>query len=335
MKNACVVGYGAIGPVHAEALAACENANLYAVCDIDAARLQTCIDTYGIIGYNDFAQMLKDPKVEVVHICTPHYLHKEMAVKALLAGKDAVLEKPAAIDSAELAELRRAYAASGRKLCLMLQNRTNESIALLKHLIETDASLGNLTGIAAFMTWYRDEAYYNSAAWRGTWKYEGGGALINQAVHLIDLVAYLGGGIEKVRGSISTKLLDGCIEVEDTADALFHLKNGIRACFYAANTYTQNAPFHLELDFENARLRYADNRLYKITADAAKVLAADDIHAPGKIYWGSGHQNVINHFYHALEHGGAYIDFNDGLNTMEALFAVYESAKHGETEITI
>ena len=124
MKNACVVGSIRISIVHAEALAACENANLYAVCDIDAARLQTCIDTYGIIGYNDFAQMLKDPKVEVVHICTPHYLHKEMAVKALLAGKDAVLEKPAAIDSAELAELRRAYAASGRKLCLMLQNRT-------------------------------------------------------------------------------------------------------------------------------------------------------------------------------------------------------------------
>ncbi len=333
MKNACIVGYGAIGPIHAEAVARADHARLYAVCDSDADKLSLCREKYDVLTYADYQAAVNDPKIDVIHICTPHYLHKEMAVRAMEAGKDVVLEKPAAMNRDELAQIQQTQALTGRRVCLMLQNRTNAAIQALKATAD-DPALGKLVGIEGAMTWHRDAAYYRSGAWRGTWTQEGGGVLINQAVHLIDLFSYLGGGIQSVRASISTKYLDGIIEVEDTADGLLTLPGGVRACFYATNAYDTNKPFRIELEFENALLRYADNRLYKI-ADTAEVVASDDMDTPGKRYWGVGHQYVISQFYQSLAAGGRYISLADGINTMEALFAFYESAKAGGKEIKL
>ena len=333
MKNACIVGYGAIGPVHAEAVSCAEGAALYAVCDNDADKLALCRQKYNVRVYGDYAEALADKDVDVIHICTPHYLHRDMAVQAMQAGKDVVLEKPAAMNTAEFAEIQAAQAETGRKVCLMLQNRTNTGIQTLKELAK-DPALGKLIGIEGAMTWHRDAAYYQSGLWRGTWAQEGGGLLINQAVHLIDLFSYLGEGIQTVRANISTKYLDGVIEVEDTADALLGMPNGVRGCFYATNAYNGNKPFRIELQFENALFRYADNRLYKIT-DNVEIIACDNMHMPGKRYWGAGHQCVISQFYHSLENGGGYLSLKDGLNTMKALFAFYESAKAGGKEIKL
>ena len=333
MKNACIVGYGAIGPIHAEAVYRSGQGALYAICDNDPARLRLAAQKYGVRTYGAYAEVLQDKAVEVVHICTPHYLHKDMAVQAMQAGKDVVLEKPAAMDSGELEALWAVQQQTGRKVCLMLQNRTNASVQAMKNLSQ-DPALGKLIGIEGAMAWHRDAAYYQSGAWRGTWAQEGGGLLINQAVHLIDLFCYLGGGIKTVRASISTKYLDGVIEVEDTADALLGMPGGIRGCFYATNAYNGNKPFRLELQFENALFRYADNRLYKIT-DIVEIVARDDMDTPGKQYWGTGHQNVIGQFYSSLENGGDYISLADGINTMQALFAFYASAQAGGKEIKL
>ena len=102
MKNVCVVGYGAVGPVHAAALEKIQNAQLYAVCDINPQKLKRCSSQYGCKEFSDFDEMLLDTNIDAVHICTPHYLHKEMAVKALNAGKAVVLEKPVGISFIEL-----------------------------------------------------------------------------------------------------------------------------------------------------------------------------------------------------------------------------------------
>ena len=126
MKNACIVGYGAIGPVHADAITNTDCANLYAVCDINADKAKLCTDKYGCKAYCDFDEMLKDEDIDVVHICTPHYLHKDMTISALAAGKDVVLEKPVAMNRAEFRELMDYVESNGKdkNLCIMLQNRT-------------------------------------------------------------------------------------------------------------------------------------------------------------------------------------------------------------------
>lgn len=333
MKNGCVVGYGAIGPVHANALETAEDARLYAVCDIDGARLEKCKAEHDVAVYREFGEMLEDGEIDCVHICTPHYLHKDMAVQAMRAGKQVVLEKPAAMNAAELSELLAVQEETGAKVCLMLQNRMNQGIQEMKALAE-DPSLGRLLGVEGSLAWHRDAAYYQSAPWRGTWKYEGGGLLINQAVHLIDLLGYVGGGIHSVRAGISTRLLGDVIEVEDTAEALLMMENGIRGCFYATNAYSADKPYRVELQYENALLRYADGRLYRIGGQV-EVLAEDAKPAIGKTYWGSGHLAVIAQFYHSLEHGGSFLSLQDGIRTMQALFAFYESSAAGGREVVL
>lgn len=331
MKNACIVGLGAIGPVHAHAVSKSNAASVYSVCDIDKSRADKYAKLYKAKALYSFDDVLADKNIDVVHICTPHYMHKDMAVRALKAGKHIVLEKPAVMMPDELDELKAAYAYSDKKACIMLQNRTNTAAAEMKRISETDKTLGKLLGMTGFMTWHRNDNYYASAKWRGTWQYEGGGVLINQAVHMIDLMDWLGGGISEIKADLSNKLTSS-IEVEDTAEALFRLSSGARAVFYAANTFTVDAPFRIEMFFENAILRYADNKLYKITDDV-EILSSDVQIIDGKKCWGGGHRTVIEQFYNALENGGSdYIDLSEGYHSAEVLLSMYKSGLNLEKE---
>lgn len=324
MLNACIVGFGAIGPVHARAAARSEYAKCYAVCDIAVERADKAAALYGAKAFYSFDDVIDDKNIDVVHICTPHYLHAEMAQKALLSGKNIVLEKPAAMTLAELSRLREVYERSGKKACIMLQNRTNTCIEKIKSMVENDGSLGKMRGIAGFMTWRRDEEYYKRDSWRGKWATEGGALLINQAVHVIDLIDLLGGGIKAVKSSLSNKSLNGIIEAEDTCDSLFLFENGMRGVFYATNAYCTDSPFRIEIVFENATLRYEDTRLYRID-DEVKVIAEDFVVGTGgKKCWGSGHAKVIDDFYKALSKGkGDYIDLKDGLHSAGVMLSMY------------
>lgn len=323
MKKACIVGFGAIGPVHARAVAKSEYGCVHAICDCNRERADKGAKRYHAKAVYDFQQVLQDDEIDVVHICTPHYLHKEMAVAALSAGKNIVLEKPLSIMQSELDEILAAYRASGKKACIMLQNRTNYAIAAMKRLIESDDTLGKMRGICGFMTWNRGQDYYSADPWRGKWATEGGGLLINQAIHMIDLIDWLGGGIQAVKSHISAKILGGEVEVEDTADALFLMNNGCRGVFYATNTYTADMPFRIEVNFEHATLRYADGRLYKITG-TVEVLAEDAEGCDGKQCWGGSHQSVVEGFYAALEgRGGAYIDLLEGFHSAKVMLSMY------------
>lgn len=326
MKNVCIVGYGAIGPIHAHAVGKCPNARLYAVCDINKERAEKCQKEYGVKAYTDFDEMLTDKEIDTVHICTPHYLHFEMAIKALSADKDIVLEKPVTMLPAELEKLMSFK--TDRKICVMLQNRTNNCAKKLYEIINKTQPDGKVLSLCAFLTWCRTPEYYKSDEWRGKLSTEGGGLLINQAIHTLDFVGWFGGGIKSVMGSISTKKLNGCIEVEDTADALIELTNGNTAVFYATNGYSQSSAPRIEIQCENALYRYADERLYRITEDDVQIIETDIYMENGKRYWGSGHRNVINAFYSSLcGENAVYTDLQGAKNTMDALFAFYESAK--------
>lgn len=333
MKNGCVTGIGAIGPIHASALSSI--GSLYSVCDINLSRLKTfCPNNDTIKRFSDYDTALNDKSIDVMHICTPHYLHKDMTVRAMEHGKSVVLEKPAAMNRHEFDELCRAAELMNGKICVMLQNRTNPGIAAMKEIIR-NGSLGKLKNLTGILTWHRDADYYRHDAWRGKIETEGGGVLINQAIHIIDLLCFLGGKIKSVRGSISNKTIGDIIEVEDTADAIFKTELGLNICFYATNGCSYNRPIQIEAEFENGQLRYADSRLYKITDSACETIMSDIAETPGKPYWGGGHKKVITDFYNFLDTGnGKYITLNDAAPAMKALYAFYESAKQNR-EINI
>ena len=135
MKNACIIGYGAIGPIHAMALEHTENARFYAVCDIDPARLDACREQYDVKCLDHFDAVLADEQIDSVHICTPHYLHFDMIRRALAAGKTVVAEKPATMTKSEWDQLKALPGAD--KICLVLQNRYNPSIVRLKEMAQS------------------------------------------------------------------------------------------------------------------------------------------------------------------------------------------------------
>lgn len=319
-KNVCIVGYGAVGPVHAAALRLIKDINIYAVCDTNAHNAGLCCDEYGCKYYDDFDEMLCDEKIDAIHICTPHYLHKDMAIKALTAGKSVVLEKPLGISRAELEELNVLCKKTDiPQICVMLQNRTNAGVVRLKEIIE-ERNVGKLQGIIANLNWHRDEVYYSQASWRGRWETEGGGLLINQAVHLVDLMLYFGGKVKVLHSSIHKWGIDG-IEVEDTANALIEFENGAKGIFNATNCYVTDESFYLELRFENAHFRYADGVLYEILDEGINILAKDEKVKIGKSYWGCGHQTVICNFYEQR----TYPKVEDACAAMQLIFDIYDN----------
>lgn len=314
--NVCIVGYGAIGPVHADALSRIDNVKLYAVCDIDKERADTGADLYGAKAYYDFNACISDEAIEYVHICTPHYLHFEMITKALDHGKRVIVEKPAVMKKSELDTLFALYDVS--KIFPIVQNRKNLCIQALKEIIAKEKGIGALKGIKGIMTWSRTADYYNSAKWRGNKLYEGGGVLINQAIHTLDLMVYFAGEVESVYASMRNNSLRGVIDVEDTVDAYIKFKTGAKGIFYATNAYTSNSPVQLELDFENKSFTYANGTLIS----DGKVICRDSNDFKGKSYWGNGHAKMLSDFY---EHNLQF-SLSDIRSSMDTMFAIYDSA---------
>lgn len=315
MKQVGIVGYGAIGPIHAKALENLSQARLYGVCDILPERRRLCAEQYGAVEYETFDAMLADDAVDSIHICTPHYLHYEMARKALAAGKDLVLEKPVTRTRQEwnaLMELEHSD-----KICVVLQNRLNPCVQKLRELIQ-DGSLGAVKAARAVLTWNRDRAYYESADWRGRWATEGGGLLINQAIHTLDYFSCLLRGIRKVRTTMCNHTLEGMIEVEDSLITHLELADGVKAVFFATNGYDENSSPFLEISFEKGVARYLDQKLWVND----RLMAEDTLPTGGKAYWGSGHALLLRKFYEE----GKYFSLSDAKNTMETVFAMYEDA---------
>ena len=325
MKNICVVGYGAIGPLHASGIVNTKNGRLYAVCDINPDRIKRCQETYeNVIGYEDFDTMLLDEQIDSVHICTPHYLHYEMITKALKAGKTVISEKPVTISRTDYDTLLSNENID--KLGLVFQNRLNPCSQMLKTIIQ-EKKLGDILCAKAIVTWIRTKEYYRADAWRGKWATEGGGVLINQAIHTLDLMSYLVGDIASVKANMATYALDDTIEVEDTLSAYLKYKSGVTGVFFATNAYGHNNSPDIEIRFAEGVARYADDKLY-----INDELVCQNVTATGeKAYWGTTHETLVQNFY---DHD-TYFHITDAQNTMYTLFSIYESAKNGGKEVSV
>ena len=264
--------------------------------DIQDDRAQASAQDYHCQWHTDFNEVIKDDAVDVVHICTPHYLHTEMAVKALMAGKHVLVEKPVVRHIDEIKQVIKAREESGRCIGVCFQNRFNTTSQKAKEIIDS-GTVGAVKGIKGIVTWYRDEDYYTASGWRGKFATEGGGVLINQSIHTIDLIQWLAGGVEAVKGGVSTQLLGKVIEVEDTAHATLFFRNGARGVFFATNCYTSNSPVEIEIDCEKARIRLYQGKLF-IEQNGNVSCIADDNGGETiyKSYWGKSHAVLIENF---------------------------------------
>ena len=210
MYRVGIVGCGGISGVHAKVLSGMEDVSLVACADILPQRAQALADQYGCRAYDSFTGMLEGEPLNAVHICTPHYMHPMMAGVAARRGIAVFTEKPPAIDIADWEEIKAAARLVPLGVCF--QNRYNGSVLACERILREN-TYGSLLGIRAFVTWSRGENYYAPGGWKGRWATEGGGALINQAIHTLDLIIRLMGKPDQVASTIANHHLRGLIQV--------------------------------------------------------------------------------------------------------------------------
>ncbi len=325
--NSAIAGCGAISSIHGDAITGCQNANLYAVCDIDRVKASKAADKYACKNFTDYETMLSDKSIDVIHICTPHYLHAPMAISAMKAGKNVLVEKPMAISVSDAQEMISVSGQTGKKLGICFQNRYNTTAQKTKEVLGAGKA-GRVLGGKALVTWHRDEAYYRTGDWRGTWEKEGGGVLINQAIHTLDLLQWFMGDVERVRASVDTRMLDKVIEVEDTAEATIFFRNGAAALFYATNCYCVDSPVEIELVCEKATISLKDDLTIRYKNGETEHAADVDKATGEKAYWGCGHKLLIEDFYSKLISGESFEpDGTQGIKAIEIISAIYKNSR--------
>lgn len=229
-----LIGHGKVAHTHARAFAALPGASLVAVCGRDRGRAQAFADTYGALVFTDIAEMVRRAAVEVVSICTPHPQHAAQALSAIRAGAHVIVEKPLATRLTDAEAVVAAAARAGVKLGVISQRRLYPSVQRLKRALEA-GKLGTPILASVTVLGWRGPEYYAMDPWRGTWDGEGGGVLVNQALHQLDLFGWFMGPVAEVTGYWSN-LNHPTIEVEDTAVASVRFANGALGSVLVSNS---------------------------------------------------------------------------------------------------
>ena len=221
-----IIGAGMIGHFHAKAITAMTGGTLHSVFDLRQEAAEKLASEYGGTAYSDMAEFLADKELEIVTVGTPSGAHLEPSLAALNAGKHVICEKPLEITLERIDQLTAAAAANGKTIAAVLNRRFHPGMDAFKRASD-EGRFGTLTNASAYVKWYRDQAYYDSAGWRGTWALDGGGALMNQSIHTVDSLLYLAGPVKSVQANTAC-LAHERIEVEDIVVAIVEFESGAR-----------------------------------------------------------------------------------------------------------
>lgn len=331
-----IIGCGRIFSMHAQPVHARTDADIVAVCDRNLDRAKEKAEKYHCNYYTDYTEMFENEQLDVVHICLPHYLHAPVTIEAAKRGIHILTEKPMSItyeDGKEMVHTAKKYHVS---LGVIYQNRYNPGSTLIKSMLE-NGELGNILSGKLSVMWRRREDYYNSSDWSGTWDKEGGGVVINQAIHTFDLMRwFVNDEIEYVDAVISNRV-SPFIEVEDAAEGVIRYKNGVLTTFQAINYNSYDAPVELELHCEKGIVKMVGDRATIKLDDGREFIADRNPHevfeyeTGAKGYWGVSHVKQIDNFYASLSaEKQPHITGEEALKTQRMIAAIYESGKKRE-----
>lgn len=325
MKKAAIIGYGTIAPVHLPAILANPEIELVAVCDTDpSVKANIPVE---VPFYTDYKELCEKEKPDCVHICLPHYLHYPVSKYFVEQGVNVFCEKPVALTTAQAKEFVALEAAHPEvKIGICLQNRLNETSEKLKEIVES-GEYGKVLGCRGFVPWQRLKAYYDVQPWRGQMEYAGGGCMINQSVHTLDLLYFICGEITKLHGTVS-QLADYGIEVEDTVAARLEFANGAIGMFIATNCNYANESVQIRVALEKGTFLIEDDSLWKINPDAGREKVVENQKMAGaKFYFGASHGKLIDKFYKAIEENtDDYIHVKDAEMSIRLIDAIRASS---------
>lgn len=323
-----IVGCGRISVMHLVSLANIDGVKLVACCDIKKDRADSVAEKYGVKAYYSYEQMIEEQNLDAIHICLPHYLHCKVACYAFSKGINVITEKPMDVDFESAKAAVDMAKAKGVLFGVISQCRYNNSARLVKNAV-TSGKLGKIITAVSTLTWSRSDDYYMESDWKGTWDKEGGGVVIDQAIHSIDLVNWIiDSEIESVNCSMSNRG-HSIVKVEDTAEGLITYKNGARYAFYCMNNYGCDEPIEIKLLCEKGKVVFGYDDAYIYYNDGTTEEAHQDVNTVtyegGKDYWGFQHVRQLNQFYNALKgREPLEISGEEGLKTHKLIMEIYK-----------
>ena len=346
--NVAVIGIGNMGFAHAACIAGNEikGMSLTAVCDISEKKLAFFSEKYpNIKGYTSYEELFNDKICDSVIIAVPHPLHAEIAVKALEHGLDVMLEKPADISVSRVKKLNEAAEKSGKVFSIMFNQRTNPLFAKAREIVKS-GELGELKRTVWIITnWFRTQNYYDSGDWRATWSGEGGGVLLNQAPHNLDLWQWICGMPESVTAFCDIAKYHN-IELEDDATIFTRYKNGATGVFMTSTgEYPGTNRLEISGDLGKIVLENGVLKRYKLKEPISEVIA-NSKQGFAQIDYGyeeikqegpeTSHKGVLQNFANAVLFGEELISPGiDGINELTLSNAAYLSEWQGNREIAL
>lgn len=333
-----LVGAGVGGGFVAKALKMLEEegiASLSVVCDLEEKRAQEYAHAYGAQSYTiDFGVMVNSGGVDAVAISTPHYMHFPMALEAINAEVSVLLDKPMAVNVREADELIQKARKKAVTLGVVLQNRMSDDARTAKRAVDA-GELGKMILGEATVKWFRDEDYYAKSPWRGKKATEGGGVLINQAIHTLDLLLWLMGPVKSVNATVDT--LHHNIEVEDVAAATLRFSSGALGVIQASTVTYPGFPSRVEVHGTNGCALFETDKLRKLVRKGQEVALAEATRqAEGS--WSrpeavlpTNHYRLVKDFVLAIREGRPpRVDGHEGRRSIELIEAIYRSSASEE-----
>lgn len=328
-----LIGCGRVSPRHVQSIAELEQARLVAVADVIASRAERVAKEQHAQAYTDYRRMLDRDDIDVVNICTPSGLHAQMTIEALQAGKHVIVEKPMALNLLDADRMIATAKATGKKLCVVLQNRYNPPMLDLRRVVDENR-LGKLLLGNATVRWYRPQEYYEDG-WHGTWAMDGG-ALMNQSIHHIDALQWLMGEVASVFAYTAT--LAHKMQAEDIGVATLRFTSGALGVVEGSTvTYPENLEGSVALFGERGSVKVGGTALnrkvfWKIEGELEherELLTRDQVDPPS--VYGYSHKAVIADMLDALENDREPRTNGPVARKSVALvLAMYESARTGK-----
>ncbi len=329
-----ILGCGNISRIHGDAIRQVPALRLVSVCSRSPESAQKLGSRYGVPASADLHEFFADSALQAVSICTPSGTHGELGCGAARAGKHVLVEKPIDVNLERTDDLIKACAQSGVRLGVTLQSRFLDAPRALKNAVQ-ESRLGKPVMASAYVKWYRTDQYYTSASWRGTLALDGGGALINQAIHTVDLLQWIVGPVAEVH-AYSGRLLHPQIEGEDTLTATLRFRNGALGVVEAATSIYPGFKRRLEITgTEGTAVLDGDN----ISTWALRDGSANPCPPVDEVSDGSsnamaidceGHRRVMEDFAQAIRDGRKpTVDGGEGRKSLELVTAIYRSVRLG------
>lgn len=325
-----LVGCGVAAGFHVRAIGHFSDLVLIGVYDTYTPGAEKFSQTHHVQQFMSFDALLADPQIDAVCICTPSGLHAEQAIAVLESGKHVLIEKPLAITTEESIKVVRAAKKHQKTVDVVAQLRCCPAVQQLRSAI-FQGRLGKITLVQLDMVYYRSEEYYNSAPWRGTWAMDGGGALMNQGIHGLDLLLYLMGPVEKVYAD--TRTMARNIQTEDTAVATLEFKNGTICTVAATTSVYPGSPRRLRICGTKGTVVLTEDSITEWSVDGENP--EDFVSASEYVSFNkpeavpeSAHAAVIRDFADAILFDGRPISCaEDGYNAVALIEAMYRSSE--------